>query len=132
MTDRERLWTLVQEAMQAFGPFYRDAMQKAIQDSGVPDNWFALSLARGSDPAPFTVECFHAMSPYTAWERSAKALEELIESLTVNLLVRLVPRSLSVISMVVSSHSNHEIMEHSGNTAFMVYRKRFIERKKDF
>ena len=62
----------------------------------------------------------------------AKALEELIESLTVNLLVRLVPRSLSVISMVVSSHSNHEIMEHSGNTAFMVYRKRFIERKKDF
>ena len=76
MTDKEQLWTLVQEAMQAFGPFYREAMQKAIQDSAVPDNWFALSLARGSDPAPFTVERFHAMSPYTAWERSAETLEE--------------------------------------------------------
>jgi len=60
----------------------------------------------------------------------AKALEDIIESLTVNLLVRLVPRSLPVISMVVSSHSNHEIMEHSGKMAFMIYRKRFIERKK--
>lgn len=60
----------------------------------------------------------------------AKALEEYIEDLTVALLVRLVPRSLPVISMAVSAHSNHEIMEHSGKTAFMVYRKRFIERKK--
>lgn len=59
----------------------------------------------------------------------AKALEGYIEDLTVALLVRLVPRSLPVISMVVSAHSNHEIMEHSGETAFMVYRKRFIERK---
>jgi len=61
----------------------------------------------------------------------AKALEEYIEDLVTNLLVRLIPRSLPVISMVVSAHSNHEIMEHSGNTAFMIYRKRFIERKKN-
>ena len=62
----------------------------------------------------------------------AKALGELVENLTVALLVRLVPRSLPlpVISMAISAHSNHEIMEHSGNTAFMVYRKMFIERKK--
>jgi hypothetical protein len=59
----------------------------------------------------------------------AKALEEYVETLTVALLVRLIPRALPVISMVVSAHSNHEIMEHSGNTAFMVYRKRYIERK---
>ena len=59
----------------------------------------------------------------------AKALEEYIEHLTVALLVRLVPRALPVISIVVGAHSNHEIIEHSGNTAFMVYRKRFIERK---
>ena len=59
----------------------------------------------------------------------AKALEEYIEDLTVALLVRLVPRSFPIISMVVSAHSNHEIMEHSGKTAFMVYRKKFIERK---
>jgi hypothetical protein len=60
----------------------------------------------------------------------SKALEEYVEDLTVALLVRLVPRSLPVISMAVSAHSNHEIMEHSGDAAFMVYRKRFIERKR--
>jgi len=61
----------------------------------------------------------------------SKALEEYVEHLTTNLLVRLVPRALPVVSMVVSAHSNHEIMEHSGQAAFMVYRKRFIERKKE-
>ena len=60
----------------------------------------------------------------------AKALEEYIEHLTTAILVRLVPRALPVVSVVVSAHSNHEIMEHSGKAAFMVYRKRFIERKK--
>ncbi len=60
----------------------------------------------------------------------SKALEEYIEHMTANLLVRLVPRALPVVSIVVSSHSNHEIMEHSGKAAFMVYRKRFIGRKK--
>ncbi len=77
MMDKEQWWSLVEETMRAFSPFYREAMQQAIQDSGVPDNWFALSLARGSDPAPLTVERFHAMSPYTAWERVAEMLEEL-------------------------------------------------------
>jgi hypothetical protein len=62
----------------------------------------------------------------------AKALEEYIEDLSVALLGRLIPRALPipVVTMAISAHSNHEIMEHSGNTAFMVYRKRFIERKK--
>ena len=59
------------------------------------------------------------------------ALEEYIESLTVAMLVRLMLRALPVVSIVVSTHSNHEIIEHSGETAFMVYRKRFIERKRD-
>jgi len=61
----------------------------------------------------------------------AKALEEYVESLTVAMLVRLMPRTLPVISIIVSAHSNHDIIEHSGETAFMVYRKRFIERKRD-
>ncbi|MFH1503798.1 MAG: EcsC family protein [Candidatus Omnitrophota bacterium] len=61
----------------------------------------------------------------------ARALGEYIEDLTVALLVRLIPRALPIISMVVSAHSNHEIMEHSGKTAFMIYRQRFIERKKE-
>ncbi|MFC1734940.1 EcsC family protein [Candidatus Hydrogenedentota bacterium] len=61
---------------------------------------------------------------------SAKALEDFIEHLASILIVRLVPRAIPILSMVVSAHSNHEIMEHSGNMAFMVYRKRFIERKR--
>lgn len=63
----------------------------------------------------------------------AKALEEYIEDLSVSLLGRLIPRTLPipVVTMAISAHSNHEIMEHSGNTAFMVYRKRFIERKRE-
>ena len=60
----------------------------------------------------------------------SKALEEYIEHLTAALIVRLVPRALPIVSMAVSAHSNHEIIEHSGQAAFMVYRKRFIERKK--
>jgi len=60
----------------------------------------------------------------------SKALEEYIEYLTAALIVRLVPRALPIVSMAVSAHSNHEIIEHSGQAAFMVYRKRFIERKK--
>jgi len=77
MIDQKQLWTLAEETMRAFAPFYREAMQKAIQDSGAPDDWFALSLARGSDPQPFTVERCHAMFPYTAPDRFAETLEEL-------------------------------------------------------
>lgn len=77
MMDKEKLWSLVEETMQAFRPFYQDAMQKAIQDSGAADNWFALSLAHGSDPAPLTVERCHALFPYTALEQFAENLEGL-------------------------------------------------------
>jgi len=59
----------------------------------------------------------------------AKALEELVEHVAAALLIRLIPRALPVVSSVVSAHSNLEIMEHSAETAFMVYRKRFVERK---
>jgi len=60
----------------------------------------------------------------------AKALGEYVEHLTAALVVRLIPRAVPIISMVVSAHSNYEIIEDSGKTAFMVYRKRFIERKR--
>jgi DNA-binding PadR family transcriptional regulator len=79
MDDQKQLWPLMEEAMRAFEPFYRQVMRKAIEDSGVPDDWFALSLARGSEPAPFTVERFHALSPYTARERQAGVLERLVQ-----------------------------------------------------
>jgi len=61
----------------------------------------------------------------------AKTMKESIENLSVSLLTRLIPRTLPIplVTMAISAHSNHEIMEHTGEAAFMVYRKRFIERK---
>jgi len=60
----------------------------------------------------------------------AKALQEYVEHFTAALLIRLLPRALPIIYMGVSAHSNYEIIEDSGNTGFMVYRKRFIDRKR--
>jgi len=61
MIDKTALRTLLEDTMRAFMPFYQEAMRKAIQDSGAPNNWFGLSLAYGSDPQPFTVERYQAM-----------------------------------------------------------------------
>ena len=78
--DKKQLWSLAEETMRAFAPFYQDAMRNAIQDSGATrDNWFGLSLARGSDPAPFTVGRFHALFPYTAQEQFVGTLEALAQ-----------------------------------------------------
>ena len=62
----------------------------------------------------------------------AKDLGEYIEDLAVALLARLTPRTLPIpiVTMAISAHSNHEIIEQSGKAAFMAYRKRFIERKR--
>lgn len=64
----------------------------------------------------------------------AKALEEYIEDLAVALLVRLIPRALPLprVMMAINAHFNHEIIEYSGKTTLMVYRKRFIARKRDY
>jgi hypothetical protein len=78
MSDRERLWPLLEEAMRAFSPFYREAMGKAIQDSGTPEHWWVLILVRGSDPVSFTLERFQAMSPYTAEWRLVDILDGLV------------------------------------------------------
>jgi len=79
MNDQKQLWSLAQEAMRAFEPFYREVMRKAIEDSGVPDDWFGLSLVRGSEPVPFAVERYHALSPYTARERQVETLGKLAQ-----------------------------------------------------
>ena len=59
-----------------------------------------------------------------------KAFNEYVEHLTVSLLLRFMERSIPVLSMVVSARSNYEIIKHSGKMGCMVYRKRFIERKR--
>jgi hypothetical protein len=79
MLDKTEWRALVDDTMRAFVPFYQEAMQQAIQDSGVPDSWFGLHLARGSAPQPFTVGRYHAMFPYTSRERYVQSLEELAQ-----------------------------------------------------
>jgi DNA-binding MarR family transcriptional regulator len=77
--DKKQLWSLAEEAMRAFAPFYQATMRKAIQESGAPNTWFALSLAHGSDPTPFTVKRFQALAPYATRQRPMEALEELVQ-----------------------------------------------------
>lgn len=79
MVDRKQLWSLAEETMRTFVPFYQEAMRKAIEDSEAVDNWFGLSLARGSDPAPFTADRYHALYPYTARGQLVDALEGLVQ-----------------------------------------------------
>ena len=61
----------------------------------------------------------------------SKAVQEQIVTLSIGLITRMIPRAIPIplITMAISAHSDHEIIEHSGEGAFMVYRKRFIERK---
>jgi hypothetical protein len=60
----------------------------------------------------------------------SNALKEYIEQMVIALLVRMVPQALPVVSVITSAHNNQDMFEHAGKTAFMVYRKRFVERKK--
>ena len=62
---------------------------------------------------------------------TSKATDRCIKSITLSLIARIIACSIPVLSMAISAHSNYEIMENSGKTALMVYRKRFIERKKE-
>jgi hypothetical protein len=62
---------------------------------------------------------------------SSKALAEYVEHLAIVLVARLIPRSVPIIAVAIAAHNNQELVEQTGKTALMVYRKRFIERKKE-
>ena len=76
MTDKQQLWTGATEAMQAIMPFYRQDMAQAIEKLGVTD-WFALTLARGAAPEPFSALRFHGLYPYVSLQRQTDMLTEL-------------------------------------------------------
>jgi len=61
---------------------------------------------------------------------STKFIDRYVKSVAVAMAVRILSCSLPIISMAVSAHSNRDIIEQSSQTALMVYRKRFIERKR--
>jgi DNA-binding MarR family transcriptional regulator len=78
MTNKSELWATAEELMRSFAPLYQSEMQEVILSTGAALNtWYGLALARGSDPAPFTVERYHAMFPYTAQASFAERLETL-------------------------------------------------------
>jgi len=79
MADQTELWTLMQETFQSLMPFYHLSMRQAIAASGAPDNWFYLSLARGSEPEALTMERLQALAPYAAPGATAPRIEQLVE-----------------------------------------------------
>jgi len=62
---------------------------------------------------------------------TTKFIDRYVKSVAVAMIVRILSCSLPIISMAVSAHSNRDIIEQSSQTALMVYRKRFIERKRE-
>jgi DNA-binding MarR family transcriptional regulator len=80
VADRKELWTLAEQAMRAFMPFYLVTMRQAIEDVGVPDNWGCLNMARGCHPEPLSLERYRAMVPYSAGRRLAEILERVAQA----------------------------------------------------
>ncbi|MCP4423869.1 MAG: hypothetical protein GY803_05200, partial [Chloroflexi bacterium] len=80
MTLQER-HTLVQQAMQAFNPHYREAIQQIFADTGMqgPD-WFYSYLAYGLEPEPLTAVILHQMTPYANNQNQMERLAQTAEN----------------------------------------------------
>ncbi len=70
------------------------------------------------------------MGPHYTQMLTSRASDKIVKKLAASLILRLFSRSVPIVSIVISAHSNYEIMSSSSDAAFMVYRKHFIERKK--
>lgn len=79
MNEQKQIWATAVAAMQAFAPFYQEGVRRVLQNSGVTNEWFALNLAQGAEPEPFTLQRLHAMSPYGARKQQAAMLARLAE-----------------------------------------------------
>ena len=66
MNQQERIYASTGETLQAFSPFYREAMIKWLQEYEVPDNWFVLNFVRASEPEPFSLDQLLQINPYSA------------------------------------------------------------------
>jgi hypothetical protein len=60
---------------------------------------------------------------------STKFIDRYAKKIAVAMIARIISCSLPILAMAVSAHSNRDIINQSSETALMVYRKRFIERK---
>ncbi len=75
MSDRKKLWNLLEDCTRVLMPFYWEAMRKAIEGTGAPEYWYCLNHARGIHPKPFTAEYFHLLVPYASYGTLEQSLE---------------------------------------------------------
>jgi len=75
--DKKELWNLAAETMQAFAPFYREAMRTAAEEADIADVWYPLRVVRAVDPQPISVDRLQKMAPYATRERQVEILENL-------------------------------------------------------
>ena len=76
MTPQER-FSLIQQAMQAFNPHYRETIQQVFADLDIQGvDWFYSYLASGLEPEPLTVEILHQMTPYGNRQVQAERLTQ--------------------------------------------------------
>jgi DNA-binding MarR family transcriptional regulator len=73
----QETFDILQEAMGVFAPFYQQEMRKAIEEQGLPNQWFILNLARGLKPEPLTIDRLHELFPYTKSNQLANQLKDL-------------------------------------------------------
>ena len=130
------LWTnfhLIQEVAFCYGFDPNDAVEKQIMLRVL------LAGFGSSEMKAKALEEIEALEARLELQRSgadhvsllgSRALASYVEHLTVALLTRIVPHALPVVSVVLAAHNNHETVNQIGRTAFMVYRRRFVERKR--
>jgi predicted transcriptional regulator/DNA-binding MarR family transcriptional regulator len=78
--DKLTIWNSAVELMQAFAPFYQESTARLSRDYGLPRQWYALNLAHGAEPEPFTEERYHSLGPYGPRRALEKILTGLVES----------------------------------------------------
>ncbi|UCG26149.1 MAG: hypothetical protein JSW55_09265 [Chloroflexota bacterium] len=77
MNQQEKIYSSMGDTLQAFSPFYREAMIKWLRQSEAPDNWFALNIVRANDPEPFSLDQLLEINPYSAISSQRERYEAL-------------------------------------------------------
>ena len=72
-------FTLVQETLHAFSPFYLTTFLGAMTEGGVTNDWFWLNMARANHPEPLTLADVEATSPYLGRRAHMNRLNGLVE-----------------------------------------------------
>lgn len=72
MSNYQHIQDQLNEMLRAYSPFYRESVTRWLEDSDGHGDWYYLNAVRSFDPMPVTLEGFHQMAPYTAFERQAE------------------------------------------------------------